>query len=266
MNILAKVLVFLSIFPTLAAANSSVLTVVLGDEHTPPYEVIHPEQPPGGFHIELIRTVAAQLDLAVEFVALPWPRALHSMQTGSADAISFASKTRQRQHYIDYREDNLLSQTQSYFMQRKDQPSRYDGNLPSVAPYRIGVQQDYAYGAPFDTADYLNKQSVQTVSQLISMLNMRRLDLAIISRVSYLAQLQSGQADNIQLLQPAVARVNNYIGFSKRSANAKLVEPFTAAMRAFKQSLAFARLKEKYHISDLIAADTQVAHHGQARR
>ncbi|MEI9986499.1 MAG: transporter substrate-binding domain-containing protein [Aliidongia sp.] len=70
-------------------SQGATLTVAVEDADNRPLEYVDAEDRPTGFHIELVRQVAAELGWQVAFDRVPWQRAQALLEAGSVDAVTY---------------------------------------------------------------------------------------------------------------------------------------------------------------------------------
>ncbi|MFC3151633.1 substrate-binding periplasmic protein [Litoribrevibacter euphylliae] len=221
------------------------IVILKGTGDFPPFEYVHNGETTG-YHVDLISRVAKRIPIKVTFKTIPWKRALSLIETGDADAISFISKTPDREEYAIFLDDNLISTSYTGFIALKGSPGTriYDGSLESVQGLSVGVQLGFKYGNEFDTADYINKVEFNGADQLYSTLLAKRIDLAFIALSEFKAHQNFGKAENLIFLMPSISESRNYLAFSK--GNQVLAQRFAKAMKAFKQSKEHKKLLKRY--------------------
>ncbi|GAA3918129.1 substrate-binding periplasmic protein [Litoribacillus peritrichatus] len=225
--------------------------VVRGNENYPPHEFIEDGEI-RGFHIEIINNVASKLGAEFRIESYPWKRASLLMQQGKADAITYISKTKEREKFAIFLEDNILSKTASTFicLTPRLKYIHFDGSMNSISNYIIGVQLGYFYGNEFDQTKRLNKIEIVSIPQMLDTLRAKRIDLGVFSLDEYRAFKKAGKMDGISLVKPYISEFNNYIAFSIPKNRSALAQQFAKALKEFKQSEQFQRLKVKYGLID----------------
>lgn len=211
--------VFLAVAPT-ASADEAIreLVVVRPDGYYPPYEMMVMDRLTG-FHVDLLREMGKRIGVRVTIESVPWKRALSMMKDGTADAITFISRTSERERFAYFLDGNIISYTQSGFFVLSDSiPEHpYSGDLSQLRGLTIGMLRGYAYHRDFDNADFLDKDDGARVEeQLIGKLLNRRFQVAIgsVARIRYIARKMGG-ADRLVFLRPYLDSQANYLGFSK---------------------------------------------------
>ena len=87
------------------------LLVAVEDADNRPLEYADATGRPTGFHIELVRRVAASLGWQVSFDRVPWQRAQVLLEAGSVDAVTYLVRSPVREAYAVFLPDNRLSET-----------------------------------------------------------------------------------------------------------------------------------------------------------
>ena len=105
-----KIFIFCSLFLLLGQTNKPKLTIARGDANIPPFEYIG-EGGVTGVHIKMVNAVAEKIGYDVVWERTEWKRALIKVKAGSADAVTYVSKTSDREEYITFLRKNILSQT-----------------------------------------------------------------------------------------------------------------------------------------------------------
>ncbi|RLA64324.1 MAG: hypothetical protein DRQ88_03780 [Epsilonproteobacteria bacterium] len=93
-----------------AIADSPTLTIARGDANIPPFEYIG-EDGITGVHIKMVNAVAKKIGYQVKWDRTEWKRALIKVKAKSADAVTYVSKTTEREDYIIFLKKNILSKT-----------------------------------------------------------------------------------------------------------------------------------------------------------
>lgn len=225
------------------------IVIARGDGFYPPNEMMV-DQKVHGLHIDLIKTVAKKMDYDVEFLSVPWVRALHLIENGSVDAISYATKTNPRQRFIIYNDGNKLSMIRnSYFILRENKGKIiYKDNLINLIGQKIGKIRGYVYDKKFDDADFLTKDKRSSnETQIINKLILKHIQIGIGAkdRVRFYSR-QIGVEDKIYFLSPSAKERAVYLGFSIAKNHYHLSSKFANEMIKFKKTDEFKKIKKKW--------------------
>lgn len=246
-NIILCNLLFIS---SVFATQVDKLVIARGNHSYPPYEIMSPDDKLTGLHIEMILAAAKQLGITVEFKSVPWKRALHMVKQGQVDAISYISKTSQRQSFAIFYKENILSHgNYVLFTLNEYKPNiHFDGQLTELQPHRIGTVMGYNYSPKLNQADYLmiDNQSKSEAILLKRLLNKHfHIGLADKRQISILAQ-EANVSGHIAYLSPTLFYAPQYIAFSRVKKHYQLARKFAQALQEFKQTPAYQDLLSKY--------------------
>ena len=137
----------------LSAYADTTVSIVRGDGDYFPKEYVEDAELKG-LHIELIQAVAKDLDVHVIFKSLPWKRAIQELKKGNFDAITYMSRSDERDLFAWFLKGNIISSSQVFpvILAERKAEIEFDGSLESLRPYLIAVGDGYKYGEPFDSA------------------------------------------------------------------------------------------------------------------
>ncbi|MEH6345619.1 MAG: transporter substrate-binding domain-containing protein [Bermanella sp.] len=229
-------------------ASGQELLVVRGNGNYSPYEM-EQDGTLTGFHIELLKVVAKQLDINLTFQSLPWKRALAMVENGTADAISYAGESAQRKEYIIFTKGNELSWVIMDLVilnKRRNEIVAGDKGLSSLEKYQFGQMIGYSYGEEYDNAN-LKKKIFNKTEQLVGMLRNERIDIAIVNRYEFKDKGFNKNSESEKLvLLGKVIEIAAFIGFSKKRDHYELSKKFAKALDNYKQSKAFNALQKKF--------------------
>ena len=82
--------------PGIVAAEGALPIIVYGDERLPPYEFIE-DGVPKGIHVDLWRAIGRILERPIDIRLTDWGQAQTNVRTGTGDALSFLSRTPERE-------------------------------------------------------------------------------------------------------------------------------------------------------------------------
>jgi polar amino acid transport system substrate-binding protein len=235
---------------SLALHCEETLTVVRGEGDYFPVEYVENGKLTG-LHIDLIRAVADELNITVEFESLPWNRGVFDFKQGKYDAMSHLSRTEERENFAHFIKGNIISSAKTYpiiLSSRRDEIA-FDGTLTSLTAYIIAVGAGYRYGVPFDSASFLSKYEIPTPTQevLTKLLRLERVDVIIGSRRNLL-QVHSEYEVNetYHVFEQPVASDDSYLAFSKVRNKLGIARKFAAALSQYKSTQAYMDLLQYY--------------------
>lgn len=246
--IILTALWFLCIAVNLHAEGEEIL-IVRGNENYYPQEMIVKDKL-SGLHIDMIQAVAEELDIKVSYKSQPWNRAQAMIRNGKADAISYISKTKEREQYLIFKEDNILSTVKLGFivLKSREKEIAYDGKLESLKSFIIGTQVGYIYGKKFDEAHVLQKHEVVGKDQLIKMLQLGRVDMALMEYSVFLSLKNKYDLNDFVFMEPAIRDMPVYLAFFRTLKHDNTARKFGKGIKLFKQSKDYQKILRKYNL------------------
>ncbi len=187
------------------------------------------------------------MNIKATFKSVPWKRAVKMTNRGQADAITYISKTEDRNKFVYFFEGNILSITEMAFITLKESKIKYSGNPEELKNKSIMVLRRFSYGASFDKVSFSKKHAMDDWKQLPELLKRKRYDLSIVnvSDFKYFFS-QTDFIKRVKFLQPSVSKMPVYIGFSKQKKYKQLAENFSRTMKSFKHTAKYQELEKKY--------------------
>lgn len=212
----------------------------------PPFYFFTENQQPTGICIDVVRHVAAQMNVTVTFTSYPWKRMLQYGKEGVVDAVLPLFQTPERDEFLFFPKTALIEEDNRLFTSAKS-TLNYAGDLAEIKNRKIAVVDGFSYGPVIDQTDFANKSVVQTTEQLILLVQGERVDFGIGNSkvVSYTAR-QMKIADKLRFLSPPVTVAPLFIGFSKAVSDPGFVARFSQQLQRFKQTQAYAEIVQKY--------------------
>ncbi len=225
------------------------LTIARSIDNWGPNEFVGEDEKLTGFHIDLIKMAAAELNINVEFVSLPWKRALVMVEKGEVDAISYTIFTPDRTKFLIYEPGNVISIGSTRFAYLKDNQLDYDGSLDSVKDRKIGVIRGYSYGKNFDHNKLKNLIEVNSEQQLLLMLLEKRVDLILVNidHLKYKYSHLTGFS-NVTSMDVAGDDYDIYLAFSKKRQHEALAKRFAPVISRIRKTEKYQQIVQSYYL------------------
>ncbi len=189
-----------------AVYSQTELVIARGDGNWPPYEMEVDGQLTG-FHIELIRKVANNLEVSISFKSLPWKRAVKMVETGQISAITYIAKTPEREQFVYYSESNILSGTNHYLVKRKHRDDIvYNGKIEQLEPHTVAYISGFTLGKDFDESTSIHKVEVASSKRVIELIAKQRHDIGVVSVDDLKGMQHQGLLDELELITPPYIR------------------------------------------------------------
>lgn len=229
-------------------AVTEAITIVRSIDDWGPNEFIGKDGKPTGFHIDLIELAAAELGIRVQYVSMPWKRALKTIENGEVDAISYTIFAPERTQYLIYEADNAISIGSTRFAYLKGRNFNYDGSLESVEDRKIGVIRGYSYGKKFDRSKLNNLINVNTEEQLLMMLLDKRVDLILVN-IDHLKYKYAHLPEFSEVTSMDVASdsYDIFLAFSKKRGHEALAKRFAEVIPRIRQSERYQKIVQSYY-------------------
>jgi polar amino acid transport system substrate-binding protein len=238
----------LSLFGPVAMGQSEI-RVVRGDESYPPFE-IWVDGRLTGLHIELVEAAAKRLGASVKWESLPWKRALLMVETGQADAVTYVTRTPEREAWALFLAGNVLTVSEVRFIVMKEQAQRitFDGNLADfLEQHKPIVVRGFMYGSP--ELDRPKKLEGNNMQDVVRMLKAGHSNLAVVNWGDFVGTFKDKpELAAVLPLKPAILSMQNYIAFSRNKTGEDLASRFAAALSDFKNSPEYTALLRRYQL------------------
>jgi polar amino acid transport system substrate-binding protein len=266
--------------PTENAVAANVLLVARGNGNIPPFEWEN-ENGVQGIHIDLVRAVGKRLGYKVDFETVAWKRALIKMQVKACDAITYVSKTVDREEFIFFMEGNIISKTNVHFFtidqtEKKEkmtfwkirsfkdfkewisgkepppfEPLNIDRSIYNLKENKFAVQKGYSYGDEFENIEGINKVFAGTIYDLKNYILSGEANIGLVD-IDYFSSLFKDESffKRVRFSKDPYFVSMNYIGFSKKPQNLELAKKFADEMIAFKKTQDYKDLLLKYNIKN----------------
>ncbi|OZG71891.1 amino acid ABC transporter substrate-binding protein [Hahella sp. CCB-MM4] len=211
----------------LSPANAEVVKLVT--LQYPPYQYQEEDQVKG-MVVDIVNEAFKRLNMDTQIRLNAWPRSLSMVKEGQADAIFTAYKNPEREQFLDYSKTVLMPQEVVLFVS-KDSTISFNGDLTSLADYRIGIVRDISYGSAFDEArkngTFKKLSEATNLEQSVRKFQSGRIDILISNRYTALAMFkQLGLSGQFKSLDREVQSVPSYIAFSKANNLSGLRDKF----------------------------------------
>ncbi len=258
--------------------SKPVLLVSRGSGNIPPFEWEN-ENGIQGFHIDLVKEIGKRLGYDVQFETVPWKRALIKMQVKSADAITYVSKTVDREEFIIFLDGNIISLTSVHLFtidktEKKEkmtflkirslkdfkewykgeepaqtQPIDLDRSIYSLKNHKFAIQKGYTYGQDFEGIEGLQKIFNGTIYDLKNSVLSGEAEIGLVD-IDYFNSLFKDEDffKRVRFSGQPYFVSQNYLGFSKKPENFEIAKKFSDEMIAFKKTAQYLDLLKKYNI------------------
>jgi len=226
-------------------------TVDITTGHYPPWT--DSKQPGDGVINQLVTAAFATQGLAVNYVHLPWKRALVETRRGKHPASSFWLPGATDDKAL-LTSEPLLNTRTVFFQRAQDPPISWE-RLEDLKDYRIGATMGFTYTPAFyDAVDegLIQVLFVPDESQNFKLLLAGRIDLFAASEFAGLAMARELgiETDRLRIVQPPLLESPVHILFSSDHPRGRqLLESFNRGFRMIRDSGEYQRILERHDLS-----------------
>jgi polar amino acid transport system substrate-binding protein len=203
-----------------------------------------------GLLVDVVEEAFKRAGYRVEIKLMPWARCLVEVKAGTIDSIFSVYQTRERQEFLAYAEEVLITQVQAFFV-RKDSAITFDGDLNKLSELRMGIINQTSYGHRLDSALekglFKKVDTPHSASSNVQKLLHDRVDVIPSYRHVVLHTARTlGAAGDIKELSPAIEAIPSYLAFSNKRDSTKVISALNQALRAMKKDGTYDAIFRKY--------------------
>lgn len=173
-----------------------------------------------GYFSDIVRESFKRMGYEISIDYLPWKRALYEVGNLYYDALLGIYYNDERNQWLVYSEP--VSKAEMVFFARKGSGIVWE-KLEDLKPYRIGIENGYAYSPDFDAADFLKKEAVRKFQLNLKKLLEGRLDLVAVSRKRAVYWINNNSPDKKELLEVVSKPLSSnalYVAFPRKAPDA----------------------------------------------
>ncbi|MDR3439758.1 transporter substrate-binding domain-containing protein [Telmatospirillum sp.] len=205
---------------------------------------------PNGILVDLVTEASRRAGHVANILVMPWARCLAEARTGAIDGVFSSFKLPEREQYLTFSSEVLITQVIALFTLR-DRIFSYDGDLAALGVLKIGVISGTSYGTKFDEAvrdgTLRHIEHTNSIEGSLRLLAFGRVD--VIPSYRYVA-LDSAQRMNmtpgIREVAPPLESVPSYLAFTKVRDMRGLSADFDAALASMKRDGTYDRIIASY--------------------
>lgn len=203
-----------------------------------------------GMLVDVINEAFKRTGHSVEIAIMPWARCLAEVKAGKIDGIFSIYQTPERQEFLTYADEVLITQVQALFV-RKDSTIQFDGDLGKLSDLRIGIINETSYGPRLDATlkngTFKKVDAADSASSNLRKLLNDRVDIIPSYRHVVLDSARSlGLAGSIKELSPAIEAIPSYLAFSNKRDYARVIGEFNQALRSMKKDGTYDAIFNRY--------------------
>jgi len=224
-------------------------TLVLGAANSTPTAFIENGRQ-AGILVDVINEAFKRTGYPIQIALMPWARCLAEVKAGRIDGIFSAYRNSEREEFLTYADEVLITQVQALFV-RKDSTISFDGDLKKLSELRIGIINETSYGPRLDEelrkGTFKKVDAADSASSNIRKLLQDRIDVIPSYRHVALDSARTlGVAGSIKELSPAIESIPSYLAFSNKKDHRKVAQAFDQALRSMKKDGTYEAIFNRY--------------------
>lgn len=244
MLLFCTVITLASIFDvTLCSAERSKIYIIGGDDNFPPYEYVPANEGNKayrGFNVDIMRAIALQTGIEIEFKPMTWSDALQALDNGEIDAIQGMKYDNERLSKYDF-SDEYITSSQVVFVLS----GTYISQLDELRGHKVAVQKgDIAYQNLKSHSSFA-VLAVPNQEEAFNLLLAGEVTAVIGNKLAgqYILQ-RSNQVDNVKMIGPDIDP-HNY-GVAVKKGNTELIQIVNTGLHEIKKNGTYDRIYKKW--------------------
>ncbi|MFT6985689.1 MAG: polar amino acid transport system substrate-binding protein [Psychromonas sp.] len=196
--------------------------------HAPPYRIIE-NGTFSGIYIDILKAAALEAEIELEFINVPFKRALLQMRTGQADIMLGPNKTQERTRFMHYINEVPFPRENKAFYASK--PERCIDNYEELYGKTVEVLIGAVYFDRFDQDNKIIRLKTRNYKAAMGKVVIGRSDLVIMPERQG-DRLNKQEKFSLVKCDFKVAGKLSYITVSKQSKDKELLERLSKALLA----------------------------------
>lgn len=246
-------LIFLAFFfSNVAADGDCILKVRVPHVDYPPYSVFTSSGEIEGLTIDLTNAIMAEANCQANYIPLPWPRGLISLERGTIDVLPHLSKTQPREEFANFLGPMLIQRVKLIVREDTSLAINSLDDLKKL-PEKVGIERGFYYGEAFEAkravdSEFANKIQISTSFDTNErMLNAGRISGFFAYELNVIERLSNTDEYSSFKIHPFTLREDKeYFGLSLASENASHHERFVKAFNSMKANGTISEILSRY--------------------
>jgi PAS domain S-box-containing protein len=217
--------------------------IVGGDYNYPPFEYLDGNGRPAGYNVDLVRAIADELEIAVEFRLGPWDQITRMLEGGELDLIMGMLYSPERDRTFDFSPSHTVHHQVAIGRGRVGAavPTTPDG----LRGARIAVQAgDIMHGYALDHSLEEDLVVVDSQEAALRLVAEGEVDYALASRIAAMYLIARNGWDNLVVGREGLA--SHEYGFAVQEGNGTLLSYFTEGLAVIEDSGEYRRIYDRW--------------------
>jgi polar amino acid transport system substrate-binding protein len=195
-----------------------------------------------GIYIDILRLIAEDVGLQLEFTELPFARAFRVMEAGGADIMLGPNRNAERETYLRYLEPPLPREPKIFLQLPGTAPVRDYGDLNGLS---IAVLRGARYFDRFDADATLEKIAMDDYAAALRLVAAGRADAAVMPELQALWLLRTS-GSVLRIAPYRLPGSDSYIVLARSSPLLRQAPAMEAALRRIMANGAIRRILQRY--------------------
>jgi polar amino acid transport system substrate-binding protein len=250
--------ILLSIFSLSTAAKAEEVITIVADEWCPYNCKPNSEKP--GYGIEIAQEIFSKNNIKVEYINLPWDRAIQETREGNYNAVIGANRLEAEGFVFP---EERIGYSVNYFFVKEESNWQFNG-ISSLENVSLGVIDGYSYNTELDgyiEKNKTNPDKIQVIDGEIGLVqNFRKLEMG---RIDVFVENQAVAANYInenriigiksagQMMDENREHDFVYIAFSPKNPNSqKYAEMLSKGIKEMRENGKLQEILDQYYVTD----------------
>ncbi len=219
---------------------------VIVTEEYEPYEYLSGGKPVG-HDVEILDEIAKRKGFKLEYVYLPWKRALEKTKEGSADAIISLFDSAERREFLKFSEIPLSSEKNVIISLAETKEVK---SLKDLEGQTVGLQSGYEYPEVFMKTSNFQRDEANDLLTILKKLQGGRFPYAIVNEICALTTAKKSLPELVGKYRTnfVVGDDPMYKGFAKKSPNfAIFSDLINKGLEELKKDGTLEKINKKYN-------------------
>lgn len=216
--------------------------IVGGDYNYPPFEYLDESGRPAGYNVELIRAVAREVGLDIEFKLGPWAEVREALEKGEIDMLQGMFYSPERDLVYDFSPPHTVNHNVSVLRKGEGKPP---ATLAELSGKRIAVQDgDIMHDFALKNGLAKNVTAFASQADALRAVSQSRADCALVARVTALHLIKKDGLKNLVAgTRPLLSQ--DYC-FAVKGGQKALLSHFSEGLKIIEENGEYRRIYQKW--------------------
>lgn len=220
--------------------NNKIIKIA-GDNNYPPYEFMDENGVYRGFNVDMMRAIAIEQGLEIEFIPMSWQEAMEALEKGEVDAVQGMTRSKSREEKFDFTLP-IITNSQAIFVLEE---TNYISSVEDLKGRRVSFQEgDISYELSLEV-EGINSYIRTNQEEAIDLLLEGKVDAFMGNRLTGIYYLQrEGNFDKVKIVGEPMYETEYCI--SVANGNQHLLELFNYGIEAINKNGTYDKIYKKW--------------------